>query len=202
MFESFVQHDNSATRLYGGNGLGLSLARALTTMMGGECGVESELGRGSLFWFELPLEYVAAAPTTTTVQAEEPRRHYRVLLAEDSPVNVIVAESMLAKLRCDVTTVSNGCEAVTAVEQGQFDLVLMDLQMPEMGGEDATRAIRRLESGRSSRVPVVAITASALPGDRQVCLEAGMDELLTKPFTVADLSLMIDRFVLSPGPVS
>ena len=202
VFEAFVQHDNSATRLYGGNGLGLSLARALTTMMGGECGVESELGRGSLFWFELPLEYVAAAPPTTTVEAQAPRRRYRVLLAEDSPVNVLVAESMLARLKCDVTTVSTGREAVTAFEQGPFDLVLMDLQMPEMGGEDATRAIRRLESGRSTHVPVVAITASALPGDRQVCLEAGMDELLTKPFTVADLSLMIERFVLSREAVS
>lgn len=201
VFEPFVQTDSSTTRLYGGTGLGLAITRELTEQMQGTCGFESEPGKGSTFWLELPFERAAAesvapaeavAPTAPAPAVEG--LGLRVLLVEDNPVNTMLAKAMLRNLGCKVRNAANGLEALEALDGESFDVVLMDLRMPEMGGEDATREIRRREAGRA-RVPVIALTASALTGDYENCLAAGMDDHLTKPYTQAQLRTVIEQWV-------
>jgi len=203
LFQPFVQSDSSTTRLYGGTGLGLAITRELTGQMGGACGVESELGKGSTFWVELPFDQAPDDQTSRPVpdlrQAEPVPKpgvglDLTVLLVEDNPINTMLAKTMLGKLGCTVTCATNGLEAVETLSSAAFDLVLMDLQMPVMGGEDATREIRRREGGSSRRVPIVALTASALPGDSENCAAAGMDGLLTKPYTQAQLRSALERW--------
>ena len=221
LFQPFVQSDSSTTRLYGGTGLGLAITRELVERMGGTCGVNSELGRGSTFWFELSFERAAETdieepraadmpvPARTSEAPSSPvdvsapestrppsgSRAQHVLLVEDNPINTMLAKAMLKNLGCTFLTAANGREALEVLARETFDLVLMDLQMPEMGGEDATRELRRREQGRS-RVPVIALTASALPGDTENCLAAGMDGLITKPYTQAQLRSAIEQWAL------
>jgi len=203
VFEPFVQTDSSTTRLYGGTGLGLAITRDLTAKMHGTCGVESEPGKGSTFWFQIPFERAAVdrphseaavEPAASAPEPATPPLGLRVLLVEDNVVNIMVAQMMLANLGCQVRTAMNGVQALEMFAAEPFDVVLMDRQMPEMGGEDATRELRRREAGQS-RVPVIAVTASALPGDRDVCLAAGMDDILTKPYTQAALRATIEHWV-------
>ncbi len=203
VFQPFVQTDSSTTRLYGGTGLGLAITRELTEQMRGTCGVESEPGQGSTFWVQLPFEWAAAdsappepeAPATAPGSPERTAEGLglRVLLVEDNPVNTMLAKAMLRNIGCKVQNATNGVLALEVLERDSFDVVLMDLQMPVMGGEDAAREIRRREGGRA-RVPVIALTASALPGDYENCLQAGMDDLLTKPYTQAQLRTVIEQW--------
>ena len=205
VFEPFVQHDSSTTRLYGGTGLGLAITRELTEQMQGTCGVESEPGKGSTFWVQLPFEWgpaeavgitaIASSDSAATVAQERLPEGLglRILLVEDNPVNTMLAKAMLRNLGCKVQNATNGVQALEVLDGESFDVVLMDLQMPVMGGEDAAREIRRRESGLA-RVPVIALTASALPGDYENCLQAGMDDLLTKPYTQAQLRKVIEQW--------
>jgi len=202
VFQPFVQTDSSTTRLYGGTGLGLAITRELTEQMGGTCGVESEPGKGSTFWFQLPFERAAldgvvAAEVEPSAVAPEKQvvegLGHRILLVEDNPINTMLAKVMLRNLGCTVRTAGNGLQALDVLSSESFDVVLMDLQMPEMGGEDATRELRRREGGLA-RVPVIALTASALPGDTENCLAAGMDGLITKPYTQAQLRAIIEQW--------
>ena len=202
VFEPFVQTESSTTRLYGGTGLGLAIARELTEQMQGTCGVESEPGKGSTFWVELPFDWAtaedaivpdAAAPAVPAPLRQAEGLGLRILLVEDNPVNTMLAKAMLRNLGCKVQNATNGLLALEVLDGESFDLVLMDLQMPVMGGEDASREIRRREAGRT-RVPVIALTASALPGDFENCLQAGMDDLLTKPYTQAQLRTVIEQW--------
>ena len=193
VFAGFSQEDNSMTRKYGGTGLGLSISKQLVELMGGSIGVESEKGRGSTFWIEIPfqgrrndLEKGSNASTETgrlRLDAVD-LSSKTVLLVEDNSVNRDVAESILKSIGCRYYSVSDGQQAIDAVEQGTYDLVLMDCQMPGVDGLEATRVIRERES-EGERIPIVAMTANVMQGDRDRCLEVGMDDYISKPFSVS-----------------
>jgi PAS domain S-box-containing protein len=186
LFQRFTQVDASTTRRFGGSGLGLAISRELVRAMGGTLTVDSAPGRGSTFAVELPHgpKGVARALDGERVRAARAARPLRVLLAEDNPVNQRVASALLARDGHEVEVAFNGREAVAACARATWDLVLMDVQMPEMDGFDATRAIRDAEGKNGAlRVPIIALTASAMPEDRSACLAAGMDDVLTKPVT-------------------
>ncbi len=187
VFEPFTQADASTTRIYGGTGLGLTIARELVELMSGTIGVESKPGTGSTFWIEFPL-------TLSLARSDEPRGSSDasaaagplwptaplVLVAEDSPVNQIVTVRTLERCGCNVDVVSDGRQALAALANRDYDAVLMDCQMLEMDGYDATAELRRREQG-SRHTLVIAMTAHAMAGDRARCLEAGMDDYISKP---------------------
>ncbi|HEY0955040.1 MAG TPA: PAS domain S-box protein [Roseateles sp.] len=187
LFAPFTQADESTTRRFGGTGLGLSICRELATLMGGEVGVVSQPGQGSTFWAELPLP---AAPAPMAHQPRESRaapdalQGRRVLIAEDHPVNMLIAVAQLEQWGMEVAQASDGRQAIEAVLAAAsvgkpFDVVLMDVQMPVMGGHDATRELRRHFT--ADQLPIVALTAAALVSERDDALAAGMNDFLTKP---------------------
>ncbi|MDG4475510.1 ATP-binding protein [Thiovibrio frasassiensis] len=186
LFQSFTQADGSTTRKYGGTGLGLAIVRQLVLLMGGKIGVESEPGKGSAFWCELDFPVAAKAVAT-----EEPKEEAievdlgplqgHILLVEDNKVNQMVASKMLAGMGLTVDLAENGEKALAALAAKHYDLVLMDCQMPVLDGYQATRTFRSRELASEKRLPIIAMTAHAMEGDRQKCLDAGMDDYLAKP---------------------
>ena len=197
IFDVFAQADGSSTRRHGGSGLGLAIAKDLTTLMGGRLGVESRLGQGSHFWIELPLQRAAEAPPPTT-HDEAAGGSMRVLLAEDDEVNQLVIGDMLRLLGCSVDVANNGAQAREAAARGAYDIILMDCHMPEMDGYDAARAIRADEDRLGVRRPIVALTADVLAGNRERCLECGMDDVVNKPITRASLAAALSRWTGRP----
>ena len=197
IFEAFSQADNSTTRRYGGTGLGLAICRQLAALMEGEIGLESEPGQGSRFHLAVSLQRgQAAAPAARIAAENDPTTHHslRILLVEDNAVNQKLASLILSKGQHDFEIAGDGLAAVDAWERGHFDLVLMDIQMPVMGGEDATRRIRHLErEAGKPRTPIIALTANAMQGDRERFLEAGMDDYIAKPFKTEELLAMVAR---------
>ncbi len=183
IFDEFTQVDGSTTRKYGGTGLGLSITRKLVELHGGRIHVESEPGRGSVFHVLLDLPVAGpvpaeAAPNTAETVAH-PHQPARILIAEDNPVNQKVAAVLLGKRGYQTTVVNHGREAIDALEHAEFDLVLMDLQMPVLDGIEATKLIR--QDARWHDLPIIALTAHAMQGDRERCLAAGMNEYVPKP---------------------
>jgi signal transduction histidine kinase/FixJ family two-component response regulator len=186
LFDPFEQADSSSTRRYGGAGLGLALCRRLCVVMGGAISVESTPGQGSLFRVALPLS--PRSCTAAQDGVERPIGRARVLAAEDNPVNQAVLKALLETLDVELTVVETGLEAVKAWVDGAFDLVLMDVRMPEMDGPTATRRIRELEAQLNRpRTPVIAVTANAHPSQRDGYLACGMDGVVAKPIELAEL---------------
>jgi signal transduction histidine kinase/CheY-like chemotaxis protein/HPt (histidine-containing phosphotransfer) domain-containing protein len=211
IFESFSQADGSTTRRYGGTGLGLTIARQLIRLMGGQIGVESEPGRGSTFWFTVGLE---SLPPGVQVEHEAvgladplPPLCGRVLLVEDNPINQGVMRSFLQTMGCHVEMAANGREALAMLARTSYDVVLMDCQMPEMDGFATTKTIREREAGWNAghntsqssggHLPIIALTASAMQGDRERCLAAGMDDYLSKPLRQNQLYAALQRWLPS-----
>jgi len=179
------QVDGSMTRRFGGTGLGLAIASTLAGLMGGRVWVESEPGAASTFHFTVALEATAASARLDLPQPDRPGAlpmgRARILVAEDNIINQRVAEGLLTKRGHEVTLVSNGHQVLEALRRGAFDLVLIDIQMPDMDGFEATAVIRQWERETGRHVRIVAMTAHAMRGDRERCLAAGMDDYLSKP---------------------
>jgi signal transduction histidine kinase/CheY-like chemotaxis protein len=202
LFEPFQQVDSSPTRRFEGTGLGLALARQLVRLLGGELTVTSKAGAGSTFAFDAPLPEAAPAPPAPRPSAPSPLPGgaRKVLVVDDNAVNRTVAASLVRKLGFAVELAQDGAEAVTAVEGQAFALVLMDCHMPGEDGFTATARIRALP-GVEARVPIVALTASAMPEELESCRRAGMDDCLTKPVGLAQLKEVLDRFA-GPGELA
>jgi CheY-like chemotaxis protein len=246
LFQVFSQVDGSYTRKYGGTGLGLALSKQLVELMGGSIGVESKAGQGSIFWFTVPLESRIPQQSVETARATHseasdshpgdnpslpapeslpPTRSVRLLLVEDNLINQKLAVRILKKFGYEVEVADNGCEALTILSERSYGAILMDCQMPEMDGFEATREIRRREAqlpvpgsqspdeqapaasqpptdnwqSGTAHVPIIALTANAVQGDKERCLAAGMDDYLTKPINPTELRKTLERW-LSCGP--
>ena len=208
IFSPFVQADDSTTRKYGGTGLGLAISRQLVELMGGEIGVESKEGTGSTFWFTVTLGRHAQAPyqlakwrrdlSIKSLSAVSPgivQRQYRILVAEDDSTNRAVVRAQLVKLGLLVDTVNDGMEVIRALESEEYDLVLMDCDMPVMDGYEATRRIRGSEK---PAIPVIALTADAMQGQAQRCIREGMNDYLSKPVALQRLSDMLQKWLPAP----
>lgn len=197
IFEAFVQADTSSTRHYGGTGLGLAIVSQLVALMQGRIWLESIPGKGSTFYFTARFPTASAVAVRDATQHSEERTatvpvgKLHILIADDNLVNLRLARSLLAKQGHSAVTVGSGREALAALEQQSFDLVLMDVQMPDMDGFETTKAIRARERTSQRHLPIVAMTAHAMSGDRERCLAAGMDSYVTKPVDASKLFIAI-----------
>jgi signal transduction histidine kinase/DNA-binding response OmpR family regulator len=203
IFDAFSQADASISRKYGGTGLGLSISARLTAMMRGQMWLESKVGQGSVFHFTASFREAehAEAPSAVPALPAEGARRFRILLTEDNAVNQHLAVSLLEKQGHAVIVASNGMEALAALRGRTYDLILMDMQMPGMGGIEATARIREGERQSGGHIPIIALTANAMKGDRESCLAAGMDGYVPKPLRKQELLLAIENVMQQQGEV-
>ncbi|MEH6633155.1 MAG: ATP-binding protein [Halopseudomonas aestusnigri] len=202
LFEAFAQADTTTTRKFGGTGLGLVICKQLTRLMGGEIGVESNEGLGSNFWFTIEVdkgdpEKVKEAEDAEAFRNKPPNyigKAIKILVAEDNRINQKVIQSLLAPLNCNLHIVENGLEAYIAVQKQPFDVILMDVQMPQMDGPTSTQRIRELNT-HVAKIPIIALTANAMKGDREYYLACGMDDYVSKPIDQRALIGAISRWV-------
>jgi CheY-like chemotaxis protein/anti-sigma regulatory factor (Ser/Thr protein kinase) len=212
IFQPFYQADQSITRRFGGTGLGLTIAAELVALMGGRLNVQSgEDVKGSVFSFAVRfgvseaqtreiVQLAKAVAQSTSYTAGESttsvRRRLGILLVEDNPANRLVATRLIEKRGHIVTVAASGAEAIAALNRGTFDVVLMDIQMPDLDGIEATRLIRANERATGGHIPIIAVTALAMKGDADRCMEAGMDAYVSKPIKANDLFQKIEDLVL------
>ena len=210
LFQAFSQTDQTMARRFGGTGLGLSICKRLAHLMNGEVGVESSESEGSNFWFEIPLalgqQKSLNTPRHQSNTYQGSTTELRILLAEDNPINQMVAGRSLRKYNYKVDVVANGIEVLDAIRTIKYDLILMDCQMPEMDGLEATKIIRTSKTlSEFSKIPIIALTANAIEGDRERCLQAGMNDYAAKPIDFVDLVKKIEFWGriqnLAPKPV-
>jgi CheY-like chemotaxis protein len=208
LFQPFIQADGSTTRKFGGTGLGLAICRKLVELMAGTIGIISTEGKGSTFWFTIRLKKLTPAERSVSPDPASPPRPTavcsgapaRILLVEDDQVTLRVTGFQLRRLGCQFASARTGREALTAWQSSAFDLILMDCQMPEMDGYEATRQIRALEGQKSlAPIPIIALTANAMKGDSESCLAAGMSDYLTKPVDFNELTALLQRWC--PGRI-
>jgi len=200
LFNAFTQADGSTTRKYGGTGLGLAIVSQLVEMMEGSLGLDSVEGEGASFWFTASFAYDDEAQQLESDQqqdVESGQLEAKILLAEDNPINQMVAQKMLEKLGLKADVANNGAEAVKVLSETAYDLVLMDCQMPEMDGFDATREIRKqgIKALNDKPLPVIAMTANVMSGDRERCLEVGMDDYIGKPVQLDKLEKVLRKWL-------
>jgi CheY-like chemotaxis protein len=211
LFKSFSQVDSSTTRKFGGTGLGLAISKRLVELMGGEIGIDSEEGKGTTFWFTLSLGVAAPidqspaltkiAATVEASPAKDSLTGLHLLVAEDNEMNQFVTQETLRRAGCTCEIVSDGALALEAIRRGKYDAVLMDCQMPGMDGLEASRRIREREEDEAlPRIPIIALTAEAINGDREKCLAAGMDGYVTKPINTEALFFTINSLVKAKAP--
>ena len=195
IFEAFAQADSSTNRRFGGTGLGLSICQHLVSLMGGNIGVQSEVGRGSCFWFEIPLQ-VGVKPETLRLSFNSPSQvSLNILVAEDNVTNQRIVVQMLEDLGHRTKVVNNGKEAVAILTDQTFDLVFMDCQMPEMDGYQATQVIRNEKNKQVRYIPIIAMTANAMADDQDKCIKAGMNDYIAKPIRQVQVVNAIERIL-------
>jgi hypothetical protein len=199
LFKAFEQADGSTTRKYGGTGLGLAITAKIAAAMGGETGVVSAPGEGSTFWFSARLSKVAIQPIVASyeqIDAETTLRvdfgGSRVLLVDDEPINRDIAEMLLEDIEFQIDIAENGIEAVAQASRQHYDLILMDMQMPEMDGVEAAHLIRSAQ-GPNQHTYIIALTANAMQSDKEACIAAGMNDFLSKPFNRESLAQCISN---------
>lgn len=206
IFEKFTQADTSTTREFGGTGLGLAITQHLVTLMEGDIGVDSILGEGSTFWFSIPLTIAeeGAKPVNLLEKNQstlnfEISRNIKVLAVDDHPINQKFILKLLKKMGfTHVDLAKDGLEALNMIDENPYDIVLMDCQMPELDGYEATMRLRKKEEGTGKRLPVIALTANAMLGDREKCIKSGMDDYLSKPIKPEKLITLIKKHIAMP----
>ena len=202
IFEAFNQAESGSSHPAGGTGLGLSITRQLVDMMNGSIRVDSRAGYGSVFTVHIPLPVATqetenrdSTPSPVTNRADGMLANRSILVAEDNPVNQLFTSEVLKSMGCRVTAVNDGLQAVEAFRTGHYDAILMDMQMPNLDGLGATRAIRAAENA-SAHTPIIAVTANALKGDCETCLAAGVDDFISKPFDISDLQAVLEHRII------
>ncbi|MDH5515034.1 MAG: ATP-binding protein, partial [Gammaproteobacteria bacterium] len=203
VFEAFCQENTEQVHSKGGTGLGLAITRQLVSMMAGSIEVKSNSDRGTVFILRLPMNVaseaenpaMAATAAHSTTLPGNTLTDKSILIAEDNLVNQFYAAEILKSMGCHVTTANDGELAVAACHSGRFDAILMDMQMPNLDGLEATRAIRHMEDGANRRTPIIAVTANAQAGERENCINAGLDDFISKPFSVSELQSVLARWL-------